>query len=310
MSMSKSSAPGKVILFGEHAVVYGETAVAVAVDRRIHMDIEKRVEVTRINGLEIDPEKQPYIVDAIERVGIKEPLEIKSKSYLPSGAGMGSSAALTVSTLGCLYSLEGTPSYEKIARTAFEIEHSVQGGASPIDTSTSTHGSAVKLTRKKGSNHLWKIKKDEKRWHVHHQDIPKMKLVVGDTGIHAPTGPLVRKVRRFYDKSGFARDIISEIGELAERGCEALEEGDLESVGSLMNDNHRLLTILGVGHPKLDELVNAVSSHCYGAKLSGAGGGGIMIALTDKPRKVAEIIKERDGTPYMLEASTTGLTLE
>ncbi len=308
--MVKCSAPGKVILFGEHAVVYGEPAISLAIDKRISCDVKKNGDVTTVNGYEIDETHQGYILEAIKRSGYDEHLKITTTSELPSGAGLGSSAAVTVSSVGCLSKIQDEIDHKKIAERSFEIEHYIQGGASPIDTSTSTHGSGIMVSKDKTDSFLWKIEKGDQSWNIHHRHVPDITMVVGDTGVHAPTGPLVEKVRRFYNKSNFAKDIIREIGQLVRNGSSALKNGDLEEVGRLMNENHRLLSILGVNHPKLDDLVTAAERHSYGAKLTGAGGGGSMVALTEEPELVAEIIRRRDGKPYILKPTDIGLKVE
>ncbi len=308
--MVKCSAPGKVILFGEHAVVYGEPAISMAVDKRIRCEIREGEEVTTVNGYEIDKEHQGYILKVIEKLGYDKPLKIKTNSGIPSGAGMGSSAAVTIASLGSLNKICGDLDIEKIAKTAFEIEFEIQGSASPIDTSTSAHGDGIMVSREKGDDFLWEISRNDKSWNVHHRDIPDIPIVVGDTGVHAPTGPLVEKVRRFYDRSNFAKEVISEIGKLVYEGSSALKDEDLEKVGDLMNENHRLLSILGVNHPKLDALVQAAKRHSYGAKLTGAGGGGSMVAITDEPEMVAELIRKRGGKPYILNSTEVGLRVE
>ncbi|MFO7791731.1 MAG: mevalonate kinase [Candidatus Saliniplasma sp.] len=308
--MVKCSAPGKVILFGEHAVVYGEPAISLAIDKRITCEVKKNGEETTVNGYKIDEIHQGYILESIERSGYNSSLKITTTSEVPSGAGLGSSAAVTVSSVGCLSKIQDEIDREKIAKRSFEIEYDIQGGASPIDTSTSTHGSGIMISKEKTKQFLWGIEKGDKKWYIHHRDIPDIPIVVGDTRVHAPTGPLVDKVRRFYNKSNFAKDVIREIGQLVRKGSSALEEGDLDEVGRLMNENHRLLSILGVSHPKLDSLVKAAERHSYGAKLTGAGGGGSMIAITEEPELVAEVISRRGGKPYILKASDIGLEVE
>ncbi|MFW6040211.1 MAG: mevalonate kinase [Thermoplasmatota archaeon] len=308
--MISCSAPGKVILFGEHAVVYGKPAIALAVDRRVRCKMSKANEKTTVNGYDINYQHHSYILKCIEKTGVSDPLKITTVSDLPSGAGMGSSAAITVSTLGGLYNLKGFSELESIAKDAFQIEYEVQGGASPIDTSTSLHGSAVMVYEKEMNNLLWTIEKDGKVWNVHHIKIPDIHIVIGDTGIGAPTGPLVEKVRRFYSKSNFAKEVIEDIGNLVLEGRKALEEEDLHKIGKLMNKNHKLLSILGVSHPKLNGLVKAAKRYSYGAKLTGAGGGGSIVALTEHPEKVASAIEERGGTPYILDSSKNGLKVE
>ncbi len=301
------SAPGKVILFGEHAVVYGEPAMAVAVNKRTTCTVSTETKNTKVNGRNIQERYHSYILHSIERAGIDMPLNIETNSDLPSGAGMGSSAAVTVSTMGCLKNLSAEIDEKEIARDSFEVEWDVQGGASPIDTSTSTHGSSILLSNQRLSDFLWKIEKEKERWYAHHRDIPAVNIVVGDTGVHSRTGPLVRKVRSFYEKSNFARDIVKEIGEIVKKASTAFSDENLERIGELMDENQRLLSILGVSHPKLERLIKGARKYSYGAKLTGAGGGGSMVAITERPEKVAEEIESRGGTPYMLESTPDGL---
>ena len=300
------SAPGKIILFGEHAVVYGEPAIAVAVDKRTTCKVVQTDEETTVNGYPIDREYHSYILEALKCVDIDSPLKIITESDVPSGAGMGSSAAVTVATLASLHDIEGKVDEETIAREAFKVEWAVQGSASPIDTSTSTHGNAVMLSKEMGEDFLWNISKEGNEWNIHHSDIPDMQMVIGDTGIHAKTGPLVDKVRRFYMNNNFAKEIVEEIGKIVMEGSKALSDGDLEKVGELMDRDHELLTILGVSHPKLERLVRGARKYSYGAKLTGAGGGGSMVAVTDDPEKVANIIKRRGGTPYIIDTTDKG----
>ncbi|MEF8835030.1 MAG: mevalonate kinase [Candidatus Thermoplasmatota archaeon] len=305
---AKSSAPGKTILFGEHAVVYGEPALSLAVDRRIKCEVSDSSSETYVNGYPINRKHHSYILECIEKMDTDEKFEIETKSDLPSGAGMGSSAAVTVSTIGALRRfLSKNIDKEKIAREAFEIEYKVQGSASPIDTSTSTHGNAILISKEKEEGFLWQIEKENNLWNISHQNIPDIDLVIGDTGVHSNTGPLVKKVRRFYDRSNFAREIIEDIGDIVKKATRHLKNEELEKVGELMNENQRLLSILGVSHPKLEKLIRGARKHSYGAKLTGAGGGGSMIAFTDEPEKVADEIDKRGGTPYIIKSTKKGL---
>lgn len=310
--MVTCSAPGKVILLGEHAVVYGKAAVAMAVDRRIRCTVKKKAEgVTEVNGFEINFKHHSYILEACELIGIDEPLKIDTSSELHSGAGLGSSAAITIATLGALHEFQGDkPDKETIAKEGFFVEGKVQGPASPIDTSTVTQGGAVILSCDVLKNHLWSIKKDDRTWNIHSTPVPDMTIVVGYTGVHALTSGLVAGVKNFYQKNTFARDVVDEIGELVLEGISAMEDGDLNMLGELMSRNHKLLKILGVSHPKLDSLVKASLRYSYGAKLTGAGGGGSMIALTDKPEKVSEVISKKGGLPFILEPAGSGVKVE
>ena len=309
MKRVTSSAPGKLIVMGEHAVVYGKPAVAIAIDKRMRCTLSASSETT-LNGRPFDPEKHPYLTSMIKRSST--PVRIDTESAIPPGSGLGSSAALCVAFLKALYELNSSGAGEKeIAEDAFRTEYEVQGRASPIDTSASTHGGGIAVNGPEGTGeHLWDIGMNGSSWSVRDIRIPDMTIVVGYTGIHAPTGPLVEKVRRYKQKCRFADEIIDEIGQMTEEGINALKNRDLVRLGKLMTDDHKLLSILGVSCSELNKLVDASARYSYGAKLTGAGGGGSMIALTDRPDKVCETITLHGGTPFVVRTGVPGAVVE
>jgi len=307
--MTSASAPGKMILLGEHAVVFGKPAIALGIDMRLTCTVRKAAEST-VNGQPLTERYHAYIAAAMSRYWSGGPLEVEIASQIPSGSGLGSSAAVTVAFLAALAEMDGRCSAEEVARRAFEVESAVQGRASPVDTSASAHGQGVFVDSRPGEGLLWHIRRDTRQWYVHHCPVPELTFVIGFTGIRAPTGPLVAKVRRFAERSTFARDIIDEIGDLTLDGVDRLRRGDVEALGRLMTRDHNLLAILGVSSPELQRLVDAALPLSYGAKLTGAGGGGSMIALTDRPEQVAQQIKNRGGTPYIARTGVDGVRVE
>ncbi|HIJ00155.1 MAG TPA: mevalonate kinase [Candidatus Methanomethylophilaceae archaeon] len=303
-----ASAPGKVILFGEHAVVYGKPALALAIDRRFRCQVSHSEEIY-LDGKIFEPNKHPYTYFILSRYWPQRGLDIELDSDIPSGSGLGSSAALCVSLNAALMALRGEEGEGLCAKRSFDAELGVQGSASPLDTSVSTHGHGISINLPNG-RHLWDIQHEDRRWSVGHIDVPEMTLVVGYTGVHAPTGPLVAKVRRYYDHSAFAREIIDEIESVTIEGEAAIRAQDMVRLGSLMTQNHKLLSILGVSGRELDRLVDASLMYSYGAKLTGAGGGGSMIALTDRPDDVCEAIKLHGGTPFVVHTEQPGVTVQ
>ncbi len=330
--MNWVSAPGKVILFGEHAVVYGEPAVAVAVNSRMKMSV-RRGDKNSVNGYPLTKAHHSYIHTALKEFWDDTPLEFKLESGIQSSTGMGSSAALSVCTSFLLSILkrEATGKSVKvlgkvlgrgiehetriklealIAQRAFSIEYESQGGASPIDTSVATHGGGVILRRTRKENFLWETSRKDKKWNIHHMDVPDLTLVLGNTGIRARTDRQVSKVRRFVEKNSFGMEIIDEIGEVVEKGIEAIEKNDPERIGEMMNENHRLLAILGVSHPLIEKLLRTVRRHSYGAKLTGGGGGGSFIAISPEPTKVIEALGRFNITAFQLKLNQKGVRLE
>ena len=303
--MAGCSAPGKLILFGEHAVVFGEPALSMAVDLRAEVYARRHTEWLA-DGMSLDHPRYAYVRAALERAGARDPLWVEVRSALPEGSGLGSSAAVTVATLGAAHGLQGTFDPPRIAREGFEVELAVQGRASPIDTSTAVAGGAVLVLPGKDDGLLWAIERNATRWFLHHRALPPMKLVVGFTGVSAATGPLVAKVRERVDALPEARGWVEEIGRITVQGLRALQVRDWGTAGELMDRNHELLNALGVGHPSLDRLVAAARPTAYGAKLTGAGGGGSMVALTDDPERTAKAIADAGGRAFVVHGESKG----
>ncbi len=300
-----TSAPSKVILFGEHAVVYGEPAIAVAINLRTTVMMERAREYS-VNGEPLDDRYHRYIKKAIELLWDGEPLRITTASAVPSASGMGSSASITVATVSALLAMMGREEERNVALNSFRVEYETQGRASPIDTSTVTHGKGILVANRKMDNFLWEVERGGTRWYIHHLEVPPLKLVVGFSGIKGHTPEMVEKVRRFYTWNAFAREVIREIGRITLEAIEPLENEDYERIGELMNRNNKLLTILGVSHPKLKEMIDASLRYSYGAKITGAGGGGCMIALTDEQDEVAKAIEEVGGKAYKVSIAQRG----
>jgi len=194
--------------------------------------------------------------------------DITIESDIPLGAGLGSSAAVTVAGIdAATRELGVTLDPEEIADRAFQAEYEVQDGqASRADTFCSAMGGAVR------------VEGDDCRA----VDAPELPIIVGFDGGAGDTGELVAGVRELRDAYGFAADTVEAIGDVVREGERALADGDVERLGELMDFNHGLLEALGVSSRSLDNMVWAArDAGAYGAKLTGAGGGGCIVALDD-----------------------------
>lgn len=303
-----ASAPCKFVILGEHSVVYGKPAMILAADRRMTVSV-RRSTITTVNGLEIDISKQPHL-DYLMRDS-KYPLNVRTMSEIPTGSGLGSSAALSAAAAMAIRMERQEPfDQETLVKEAYEAELNAQGSGSPMDASTCVHGGGIAINVPSTKKLLWSISRGDRKWDVSSMELPEMTFVIGNTGIRAPTGPQVYKVRKYKEKSGFASEIIDEIGNITLEGYDAMGKNDVEKLGRIMTRDHKLLSILGVSCKELNKLVNATLPYSYGAKLTGSGGGGCMIALTDRPDKVAKAIECRGGTPYIVKAGAEGVRKE
>ena len=301
----RASAPGKFVILGEHAVVYGKPAVVLAVDLRMTIAVRDS-RYNTINGERIDFKRQPHLRYLTR--DLRHAVDVETHSDIPVGSGMGSSAALSAAMAMALAAMDGRHlTEEEVMLEAYGAEFYAQGNGSPMDASACVHGGGITVNMPEPrGRHLWDVSRGERHWSFSDLEVPEMTFVIGNTGIRAPTGPLVSKVKRFRDRSSFANDIIDDIEQTTLQGSQAIARGDVEELGRLMTDDHKLLSILGVSSRELNKLVNASMPYSYGAKLTGAGGGGCMVALTDRPEKVCEAIRSRGGTPYVVKTGVPG----
>ena len=304
-----ASAPGKFVILGEHAVVYGKPAITLAVDQRMTVAI-RRSSWNTMNGERLDFRRQAHLRHLTRN--LRHAIDMVSVSQIPVGSGMGSSAALCAAAAMALASLNGgSLTEEEVMREAYDAEYYAQGNGSPMDVSTSVHGGGLTINMPDaGGKFLWKVERNGRSWSFNDLKVPEMTFVIGNTGIRAPTGPQVDKVHRYMGRSHFAIEVVDDIEKVTIEGGKALKTNDIERLGRLMTEDHKLLSILGVSCDALNKLVNASLPYSYGAKLTGSGGGGCMVALTDEPEKVCEAIASRGGTPYIVKTGGGGAMME
>jgi mevalonate kinase len=286
-----ATAPGKVILFGEHAVVYGQPAIAVPVFQvhaRAIVTARPRypagsawVEAPAIGldaALDSLPPQDP-LAAAIQQVytalAITRPpaYHLRVTSSIPVAAGLGSGAAVSVAVVRALSAFLGRPlPLERVSELAYEVEKLHHGTPSGIDNTVIAFGRPVNFTREPDGNRIESLRVAR-----------PLTLVIADTGIPSPTGVAVGDVRHAWqaERERFER-LFAAIGAVVRSARQAIESGEVELLGTLMNQNHALLCELGVSSPELERLVNAARlAGATGAKLSGGGRGGNLIALVE-----------------------------
>jgi mevalonate kinase len=323
--MVEASAPAKVILFGEHFVVYGEPAIVLAINKRAHAQARLRKDdqiyinshnlkasgffkgrhfTAEKGGKEAENKLQPLktiIQKILDKSSGKTGIDVTVESSIPVAVGLGSSAAVAVSVAAAVSQLLSVSLSEReIFQLAYEAEQLVHGTPSGIDPAISTYGGALLFQKNKGVEPL--------RIDV---DIP---LVIGNTGIQRSTGKLVALVRERRDRyPTIMTPVIKAGGEIVRKALGALKEGDLATIGELMNINQALLSAVGVSSEPLEKLIQAArNAGSYGAKLTGGGGGGCMIALASQNmlEQVANAIRKAGGQALTAHKTDEGVKIE
>ncbi len=330
--MVTAFAPGKCILFGEHAVVYGHPAVAVSIDSGIEITVEEceRWEINNqynTNGFELfDSNKHPHIQHIIKNIFNYEgkPLRINVQSNLFSGAGLGSSAALS-NAMGAALHQFTKPNKEldliKLSKIGHSAEAATQEGrASPTDSAASSLGGCVVVSGEKIDTltHIFDTSlitpEGERNWSIHqaelHESINQSWLVLGFTGQSSPTGKMVSGVAERLKQNPELFEEMESIENITMAGLTALKAGNMEAVGMAMNSCHEKLKNLGVSNELLDLMVSVTRPHSFGSKLTGAGGGGCMVALTDNPTRVAQEIELCGGKPLISKFGSSGVYIK
>ena len=289
MPASIGTAPGKIILAGEHAVVYGRHAIAVPVSKvqakaSIFPRPDLQPDEIKISAPDIQvdcdlsdlPTAHPFSkIFALVKENLNldhfPAANLRIQSSIPIAAGMGSGAAVSTAILKALFNFLGKPhSPAEISRLAFEIEKIYHGNPSGIDNTVIAHNQPIFYKR-------------DDPFQLLRVDNP-LTFVIADSGVKISTFEMVERVKinRSEALSTFEAyfDQMDRIAIEVRNIIEGIATGDM---GSLLMQNHVLLQKIGVSCPELDQLVDTALLHgAQGAKLCGAGGGGNMIALVDK----------------------------
>jgi len=273
--------PGKVILLGEHAVVYGHPALAVP----LSLGVTARgmpADRCELGGLpELTPPQRRMLdaaFDAVASATGRPPLRIALTSTLPVSMGLGSSAALAVAVSRLLLAASGKrPTPSRVLALALRMEEAFHGTPSGVDHTVSAHGAPL-LYRRPAPGRPGRVRQVR----IGARATLVLALVGPRRGTQETVAALRRRAARWPVRYG---RLFKEMGRLALEGTAALEDGDLESLGDAMNVNHGLLAAAGVSSPALDTAVDALRrAGALGAKLTGAGGdGGAVVGLFRKP---------------------------
>ncbi len=282
---------GKIILLGEHAVVYGYPALAAALDRGVTMDAVPttkggmRLNIPAWNATikaNDDSELARCLCAIADALSIGRPeLSLVGDAQIPHGAGLGSSAALAVAIARAMLAWAKRPADPAtLAHAASASETLVHGKPSGVDVALAITGGLGVFRRASG---LSPLKRSD-------GTVPSLRVLVGPSGQPRSTGTMVQKVAEATGERP-ADTRLSELGKLCDTGTNALLGNDLAALGATMNRAHEVLSDLGVSTPILDDLCKqARDLGAHGAKLTGAGGGGAVIAIAPRDSRIEQEI--------------------
>jgi mevalonate kinase len=285
---SVASAPGKVILFGEHFVVYGIKAILCSIDKRITATSqfldekvirvssslgEAKMDLSSLNNLEKIPQNfmKPffYIVkETIDENASERGIEIIIESEIPAGIGLGSSSAACVAVTASVNGLFNRLSKKDVVKKAIQAERTIFEQNSGADASVSTFGGLVSYDLKNDFQHI--------------PSRNNLDFIISNSAQIHNTQDIVKQVREFKErkKEIFMKLCKQEI-EIVKKAMTSLKDNNLNELGSLMLKNQELLKQIGISTEKIDLLVREAKKTAYGAKITGAGGGGCIISLVD-----------------------------
>jgi mevalonate kinase len=310
MPAISSHAPGKAIMFGEHAVVYGQPAIAVPVNQLkattyilanpIGKPGEVFIEAPDIGMIEMLSaldEGHPFktAINETQKVLKIEHIpacKIRIVSRIPIASGLGSGAAIAISLIRAFSKFLGQDLLDSdVNAIAFEVDKYYHGNPSGIDNTVITYEQPIYFIK-------------ENPFEIIKPFCP-IYLVIADTGIKSSTREMVNSVRQRWSADGRKYEgLFTEIGSITTEAKIYIENGDYKNLGSLMSQNQEILRKIEVSHPVLDNLIDiAVKSGALGAKLSGAGGGGNIIALADEDH-IEEIISNLKNSGAQMVIST------
>jgi len=336
MSKIKVSAPGKLMLLGEHTVVYNHPCLVTAVDQRMRATVEvinEPIFELHAPDVQVTDYKKPiskvgrgdiskgakFVEIAVTNI-VRHPefssgsrfrnkfgmtremgIRITTKSDFSSQFGFGSSSASTVCTVKGISEILGLKLTDKeIFDLSYKTVLDIQGKGSGFDVAAAVYGGTLYFVT--GGKVIEPL------------DIKELPLIVGYSGIKTDTVDIVNKVKQsFANKQNRLNEIYNSIEVLVNQAKERLVKMDWEGFGNLMNKNQDLLKELGVSIDKLDRMIKAsLSEGAYGAKLSGAGGGDCMIAIVpkDNEQEVKDGIIQAGGKVVNIKTNAEGVRIE
>jgi len=310
---SIASAPGKIILFGEHFVVYGGKAILCAINKRITVTAkaipENKISIKSSIGnlvlapkrplTDVDIQLRPfyYLADKmIQKYDEKSGMEITINSEIPVGVGLGSSSACCVAAAAAISGVFTKKSKEEILQMAIEAEKTMFPNTSGADCTVCTFGGIMQYDKQTGHSKI--------------DSEPRFHLVIANSKIEHSTKEVVSTVNQFKEKNEerFSK-ICNEENNLIDDVLVCLKKNDLKGIGIDIIKNQEYLELIGVSNEKLRSMIELANKSSFGAKITGAGVGGCIFALTDETNMEDTIqqLKENNYECFSVKIDFKGL---
>ena len=308
---SIAKAPGKIILFGEHFVVYENTAILGAINKYATVTSEKtntdNILVSSSLGQSsiqkdedvsnVEKKFRPFFYIAkqvIEKNNFDKGITIKIESDIPIGAGLGSSSACCVAAAASVLNLFNITDENEVLELAIQAERTIFPNTSGADCTVSVSGGIIEYQKEKGFSKI----ETENEFNF---------IIIDSEHVHS-TDKVVERVRKFKeDNSDVFTELCSEEERLIAKALDSMKKNDLETIGKCMAQNQMFLEQIGVSNDELLSITKEIEKITFGAKITGAGDGGCIIALTQKDDDLSEYVNTTKYQTYQVTIQKTGM---
>ena len=308
---SIAKAPGKIILFGEHFVVHGNRAILGAIDKYATVTSEKtntenilissslgQASIQKDQDVDkVEKKFRPFFYIAkqvITKNNFDKGISIKIESDIPIGAGLGSSSACCVAATASILNLFDKSDEKEILELSIQAEKTIFTNSSGADCTVSVYGGIIEYQKKEGFSKI---------------DIENELnfLIIDSEQVHA-TDKVVEQVKKFKEEnSNVFSELCSEEERLITKALDSMKNNDLETIGKCMAQNQMYLEQIGVSNDTLLSITKEIEKITFGAKITGAGDGGCIIALTEKDNDLSEYVNTTKYQTHQVSIQKTGM---
>ena len=308
---SIAKAPGKIILFGEHFVVYQNKAILGAINKYATVTTEKtntdNILISSSLGqssiqkdgdvFNVEKKFRPFFYIAkqvIEKNNFDKGIAIKIESDIPIGAGLGSSSACCVAAAASILNLFNITDEKEVLELAINAEKTIFPNTSGADCTVSVSGGIIEYQKEKGFSKI----ETENEFNF---------IIIDSEQVHS-TDKVVERVRKFKENnSDVFTELCSEEERLIAKALDSMKKNDLETIGKCMAQNQMFLEQIGVSNDELLSITKEIEKITFGAKITGAGDGGCIIALTQKDDDLSEYVNTTKYQTYQVTIQKTGM---